>query len=428
MLPLRVIDLGRRGYAETLELQRRLCSERGAPDHGLDDLLLLVEHEPVITLGRMTRTSSLPIALNEIAQRGVGVHEVERGGDVTWHGPGQLVGYPIVDLRRMRADLHWYLRSLEDALIDALGSLGIPADRNPGYTGVWTAGRKIASLGVHVKRWVTLHGFALNVVNDLDDLRRRRARRQRGAGGPDRADAGRGGHVPGAGTRPRAAGEPVGRHRRCTVMTAPMPRIDVRTPAATRLPPGQIVTRKWPVLQYSDVPIIDTASWRFEVRGAVENPFILTWPEFVQLGHQETLCDMHCVTRWSRYDNLFEGVPVRTLLAIAHPAPHATHVLVHAEPGYTTNLSLDDLDREANLLATRHDGEVLTPEHGGPVRLLVPHRYLWKSAKWVTGFEFLDGDVPGFWEDNGYHMRGDPWQEERFGRPDPARMRRGPRR
>ena len=168
MLPLQVIDLGRRGYAETLELQRRLCAERGAPDHGLDDLLLLVEHEPVITLGRTTRTSSLPIALDEIAQRGVGVHEVERGGDVTWHGPGQLVGYPIVDLRRMRTDVHWYLRSLEDALIDALESLGIPADRNPGYTGVWTAGRKIASLGVHVKRWVTLHGFALNVVNDLD--------------------------------------------------------------------------------------------------------------------------------------------------------------------------------------------------------------------------------------------------------------------
>ena len=95
------------------------------------------------------------------------MHEVERGGDVTWHGPGQLVGYPIVDLRRMREDLHWYLRSLEDALIDALESLGIPADRNPGYTGVWTAGRKIASMGVHVKRWVTLHGFALNVVNDL---------------------------------------------------------------------------------------------------------------------------------------------------------------------------------------------------------------------------------------------------------------------
>ncbi|MBP2646607.1 MAG: Octanoyltransferase [Gemmatimonadetes bacterium] len=168
MLPLRVVDLGRRGYAETLELQRRLCAERGTPGHGLDDVLLLVEHEPVITLGRSTRSSSLPLGTGEIAGRGIGVHEVERGGDVTWHGPGQLVGYPIVDLRRLREDLHWYLRSLEDALIDALEGLGVPADRNPGYTGVWTAGRKIASLGVHVKRWVTLHGFALNVVNDLE--------------------------------------------------------------------------------------------------------------------------------------------------------------------------------------------------------------------------------------------------------------------
>lgn len=168
MLPLRIIDLGRRGYADTLDMQRALCAERGAAGHGLDDVLLLVEHEPVITLGRTTQASSLPVAPGEITRRGVGVHEVERGGDVTWHGPGQLVGYPIVDLRRMREDLHWYLRSLEDALIDALESLGVPADRNPGYTGVWTAGRKIASLGVHVKRWVTLHGFALNVVNDLD--------------------------------------------------------------------------------------------------------------------------------------------------------------------------------------------------------------------------------------------------------------------
>jgi len=128
---------------------------------------LLVEHEPVITLGRTTQASSLPLTAEAIRRQGVGVHEVERGGDVTWHGPGQLVGYPILDLRRMREDLHWYLRSLEDALIDALESIGIPADRNPGYTGVWTAGRKIASIGVHVKRWVTLHGFALNVVNDL---------------------------------------------------------------------------------------------------------------------------------------------------------------------------------------------------------------------------------------------------------------------
>ena len=211
-------------------------------------------------------------------------------------------------------------------------------------------------------------------------------------------------------------------------MTAPTPRIDARPSDSTRLPPGQVITQKWPVLHYSHVPEINKAAWRFEVRGAIENPFVLTWAELAQLGQQETLCDLHCVTRWSRYDNLFAGVPVSTLIRIARPLPQASHVLVQAEPGYTTNLPLEDLDREANLLATAHDGEELTPEHGGPVRLLVPHLYLWKSAKWVTGFEFLDGDEPGFWEENGYHMHGDPWREERFGRPDHARMRRGPRR
>jgi lipoate-protein ligase B len=133
-----------------------------------DDLLLLVEHPAVITLGRGTRPGSLPIAPAELARRGIEVVEVERGGDVTFHGPGQLVGYPILDLREHRQDLHWYLRGLEDVLIRALDRLGIEAGRNPGLTGVWTAGRKIASIGIHVKQWVTLHGFALNVTNDLN--------------------------------------------------------------------------------------------------------------------------------------------------------------------------------------------------------------------------------------------------------------------
>jgi lipoyl(octanoyl) transferase len=166
MKPLRVVDLGRRRYGDVLALQRELCRARaeGAEPH---DLLLLVEHEPVVTLGRGTVASSLPVGLELLRARGIEVHEVERGGDATWHGPGQLVGYPIVDLRSIRPDLHWYLRTLEDALIDALDVLGIPANRSPGYTGVWTAGRKIASIGVHVRRWVTLHGFALNVTNDL---------------------------------------------------------------------------------------------------------------------------------------------------------------------------------------------------------------------------------------------------------------------
>jgi lipoate-protein ligase B len=167
MTPLRIEDLGRRPYAEVLELQRDLRRRRieGELD---EDVLLLVEHPPVITLGRGTRPSSLPIAPAELERRGVAVFEVERGGDVTFHGPGQLVGYPILDLRGHRQDLHWYLRNLEDVLIQALGALDIEADRNPGLTGVWTAGRKIASIGIHVKQWVTLHGFALNVTTDLD--------------------------------------------------------------------------------------------------------------------------------------------------------------------------------------------------------------------------------------------------------------------
>jgi lipoyl(octanoyl) transferase len=163
----RVEELGLRPYAETLEIQRELRRRR-IEGTLTEDVLLLVEHPPVITLGRGTRASSLPLAPAALERRGVEVFEVERGGDVTLHAPGQLVGYPILDLRQHRQDLHWYLRSLEDVLIQALGGLGIEADRNPGRTGVWTAGRKIASIGIHVKQWVTLHGFALNVLTDLD--------------------------------------------------------------------------------------------------------------------------------------------------------------------------------------------------------------------------------------------------------------------
>jgi lipoyl(octanoyl) transferase len=163
---LGLVDLGRRPYTEVLELQRALCRQRMAGELR-QDLLLLVEHEPVITLGRGTRPTSLPLARAELERRGVEVAEVERGGDVTYHGPGQLVGYPILQLREHREDLHWYLRQLEATLIAALGELGVAAERNPGLTGVWTSGRKIASLGIHVKQWVTFHGFALNVSTDL---------------------------------------------------------------------------------------------------------------------------------------------------------------------------------------------------------------------------------------------------------------------
>jgi DMSO/TMAO reductase YedYZ molybdopterin-dependent catalytic subunit len=204
-------------------------------------------------------------------------------------------------------------------------------------------------------------------------------------------------------------------------------RLDVRTEERHRLPPHQIVTRKWPVLHYGTVPTFDAATWRFRITGQVDRPVELTWTELLALPRQETLCDIHCVTRWSRYDNLFGGVAVRTLLERAEVRAGTRFALVHAEHGYTTNLPLADLDRPENLLALSHDGEPLDAEHGGPVRLLVPHLYFWKSAKWVRGFELLEVDYPGFWEQNGYHMRGDPWREERYGRPDPVRMRRGPR-
>ncbi|MEZ4586067.1 MAG: lipoyl(octanoyl) transferase LipB [Gemmatimonadales bacterium] len=160
------VALGRVPYGEALTLQRRLCRARidGALDH---DVLLLVEHPPVVTLGRGTQQTSLPLAPALLEQRGLEVFEVERGGDVTLHAPGQLVGYPIFHLEHHRTDLHWYLRTIEAALIDAVGALGIAAEREAGLTGVWTGGRKLASIGVHVKRWVTLHGFALNVTTDL---------------------------------------------------------------------------------------------------------------------------------------------------------------------------------------------------------------------------------------------------------------------
>ena len=160
------IELGRLPYGEALELQRAVARARIAGTLP-QDLLLLVEHDPVVTLGRSTRSRHLisPPAL--LASRGVDLWEVERGGDVTFHGPGQLVGYPIIDLRRHRQDLHWYLRQLEEALIRTIAHWHIPGERSAGFTGVWTTGRKIASIGVHARDWVTWHGFALNVTTDL---------------------------------------------------------------------------------------------------------------------------------------------------------------------------------------------------------------------------------------------------------------------
>ena len=182
-----------------------------------------------------------------------------------------------------------------------------------------------------------------------------------------------------------------------------------------RLPPGQVLTKKWPVLHYGMVPEVDTATWTFEVNGLVARPFTLTWDELLALPQTSVRCDIHCVTTWSRFDNAFEGVSVQLLLERAGLKPEAQYCVVSAEQGFTTNLPLGDLNRPENLIALKHDGEPLTPEHGGPARLLVPHLYFWKSAKWVRGLTLLDMDVPGFWEQNGYHMRGDPWTEERYG-------------
>lgn len=163
---LLVASLGVVPYAEALELQRAAAKAR--LDGRLNqDLLILLEHPPVVTFGRSAKEQNLLLTREALAQRGVEFFEVERGGDVTFHGPGQLVGYPIIDLKRHNEDLHWYLRQVEQVMIDALAESGIAADRNPGKTGVWTNGRKIASIGVHAKQWVTSHGFALNVTTDL---------------------------------------------------------------------------------------------------------------------------------------------------------------------------------------------------------------------------------------------------------------------
>jgi DMSO/TMAO reductase YedYZ molybdopterin-dependent catalytic subunit len=181
-----------------------------------------------------------------------------------------------------------------------------------------------------------------------------------------------------------------------------------------RLPPGQSLTLKWPVLHYGSVPRFDEAHWDFRVTGLVAHPLHLTWEEFNQLPRVERTSDFHCVTRWSRFDNRWTGVAMREILSRVQPSPDAKYVLVHAEQGYTANVPFADLDRDSVLLATHHDGEPLTPDHGYPLRLIVPHLYAWKSVKWVRGFEFLNRDQAGFWEQNGYHMRGDPFKEQRF--------------
>ncbi len=181
-----------------------------------------------------------------------------------------------------------------------------------------------------------------------------------------------------------------------------------------RLPPGQVKTDKWPVLHYGTVPAVNPATWDFVIDGLVAQRQRWNWDEFRKLPRVQVHCDIHCVTRWSRFDNLWEGVSLRELLRLAGPGPEARYAIVHAEQGFTTNLPLTELLHDDVLLAEKHSGEPLTPDHGWPLRLVVPRRYFWKSAKWIRRIELADRDQPGFWERNGYHNDADPWHEERF--------------
>ena len=186
--------------------------------------------------------------------------------------------------------------------------------------------------------------------------------------------------------------------------------------ADERVPPGQFLTEKFPVLHYGSVPVYkDLNKWDFRVFGLVEQPLRLNWLELMNLPTQTQTVDIHCVTRWSKLDTTWKGVPWRELAARIKPLPEATHVMAHCEYGFTTNIGLDVLDDDDTMLAYEYDGKPLEAEHGYPLRLLVPKKYFWKSAKWLRGIEFMAGDKPGFWERNGYHMEGDPWREERFG-------------
>ena len=180
-------------------------------------------------------------------------------------------------------------------------------------------------------------------------------------------------------------------------------------------PPGQYLTEKFPVLSFGSTPRIDLAQWRFRVFGLVEDEVSFEWDQFLALGQVTVDAEFHCVTQWSRLENTWEGVPFRDLMRVVKPLPEARFVMAHCYGDYTTNLSLDVLDDDDVMFAHRHDGEPLSPDHGGPMRLVVPKRYGWKSAKWVNGLEFIEEDAPGFWEQRGYHMEGDPWKEQRFG-------------
>jgi len=189
-----------------------------------------------------------------------------------------------------------------------------------------------------------------------------------------------------------------------------------KDPQGERVPPGQFLTDRFPVLHYGTTPHYRSLeSWTLRVFGLVEEERTFTWNDVLSMPTNTETVDIHCVTRWSKLDTTWTGIPWRTFLTIIKVKPEATHVMAHCEQGFTTNIGLDVLDDDDTMLAYQYEGKPLEPDHGYPLRLLVPKRYFWKSAKWLRGLEFMAADRPGFWERAGYHMDGDPWTEERFG-------------
>ena len=181
-----------------------------------------------------------------------------------------------------------------------------------------------------------------------------------------------------------------------------------------RVPPGQYLTEKWPVLHYGPIPGFDPKRWDFRVWGEVENEIRLSWDEFQKLDQKLVQADMHCVTTWSKLDQKWEGIPFSKIVELAKPKPSAKFVISHCEHGFTANVPIEATQSDDVLIALRANGAPLTPDHGAPARLVIPQLYAWKSAKWLRGIEFRANDAPGFWERNGYNNRGDPWKEERY--------------
>ena len=182
----------------------------------------------------------------------------------------------------------------------------------------------------------------------------------------------------------------------------------------SRLPPGQYLTQRFPVLHVGDVPTYEPGQWDLTITGLIDEPFTVDLDELRALPSVMPTFDIHCVTKWSRFDTMWTGVRIRDLFERAGVLPSATHVIEHAEFGYTTNVPLADITTDDAIVAYAHDGAALEPIHGGPVRIVIPHLYFWKSAKWVRGLVILPEERPGFWEMYGYHIRGDPWKEERY--------------